>query len=112
MATIYLALLGKQGMREIASQNLSKAEYAKRQIAGIEGYSLPFSAPSFNEFVVEGPEAAQTLLDRLAGQNILGGIALDRDWPEMDKRFLVCVTEQNSREEIDGLVRALAGGGQ
>ncbi|HKL48804.1 MAG TPA: glycine dehydrogenase, partial [Desulfuromonadales bacterium] len=112
MATIYLALLGKQGIREVAEQNLAKAEYAKKQIEALDGYHLPFSPPTFNEFVVEGPEPAETLLKRLADQNILGGIALGKAWSDMDNRFLVCVTEQNSREEIDRLVQALSGGGQ
>lgn len=112
MATIYLALLGKQGIREVAEQNLAKAEYAKKQIGALDGFRLPFSPPTFNEFVVEGPEPAKTLLKRLADQNILGGIALGKAWSDMDNRFLVCVTEQNSREEIDRLVQALSGGGQ
>lgn len=110
MATIYLCLLGKNGLRELAGQNLSKAEYAKQAIAAIPGFSIPFNAPTFNEFVVEVEGEAAGLLKSLEGQGILGGIPLSKYFPEMENRLLVCVTEQNSREEIDALVEALKGG--
>jgi len=110
MVTIYLALLGKQGLRDLAVQNLSKAAYAKQQIAGLEGFNLPFSAPGFNEFVVESDHPVDELLSRVAENKILGGIPLAKFYPDMKNRFLVCVTEQNSRAEIDALVAALEGG--
>ncbi|MFA5515772.1 MAG: aminomethyl-transferring glycine dehydrogenase subunit GcvPA [Desulfuromonadales bacterium] len=109
MATVYLSLLGKKGMREVARLNLSKAAYAREKIGDLKGFSLPFAGPVFNEFVVEAPEEAVALLARLARQGILGGIALERWFEEMPKRFLVCVTEQNTREEIDVLAAALGG---
>jgi glycine dehydrogenase subunit 1 len=112
MATVYLSLMGKAGIREVAVQNLSKAAYARRAIAALEGYSIPFAAPVFNEFVVEAPEPAAVVLARLEQQHILAGIPLGRSFPGMANRFLVCVTEQNSKAEIDTLVAALAGGGQ
>jgi len=110
MAAIYLCLMGKAGIREVAEQNLAKAEYAKGRIAALEGFSLPFAGPTFNEFVVEAAEGAAAVLSRLEERKILGGLALDRHFEEMPKQFLVCVTEQNSREEIDALAEALAGG--
>jgi len=110
MATVYLALLGKQGIREVARQNLAKAEYAKGRIAALPGFSLPFAAPTFNEFVVEAEEGAGAVLGRLEAAGILGGIRLERWYAGAEGRFLVCVTEQNSKAEIDALVEALAGG--
>jgi glycine dehydrogenase subunit 1 len=112
MATIYLSLMGKTGIREVAVQNLSKTEYARRAIAAIDGFSIPFAGPVFNEFVVESVEPVSTVLARLERQNILGGIPLGRYFEGMANRFLVCVTEQNSKAEVDALVAALAGGGQ
>ncbi len=112
MATIYLSLMGKAGIREVAVQNLSKAEYARRAIAALDGFSLPFAGPVFNEFVVEASESVEAVLARLEQQDILGGIPLGRYFEGMANRFLVCVTEQNSKAEIDVLVAALAGGGQ
>jgi glycine dehydrogenase subunit 1 len=97
-------------MRELAQQNLAKAEYAKQQIAALKGFRLPFSAPGFNEFVVEVDRPVAGLLEKLADRKILGGIPLGKFYPGMENRFLVCVTEQNSREEIDALVAALEGG--
>ncbi len=110
MATIYLSLLGKRGIQEVAEQNLAKAEYAKQAIAALPGFRIPMAGPTFNEFVVETDGDAEALLRRLEDRGILGGIPLQRYYPGMERRFLVCVTEQNSREEIDALVAALAGG--
>jgi glycine dehydrogenase subunit 1 len=100
MATIFLSLLGKQGLREMAEQNLAKAAYARQQLSGLKDFSLVFSAPAFNEFVV---------LSRLEEAGILAGIPLAEDYPELADCFLVCVTEQNQREEIDALISALQG---
>ncbi len=110
MATVYLSLLGKAGLREVAVQNLSKAQYAKQGIGALPGFSLPFAAATFNEFVVETSEAASQVLQRLEQAKILGGIDLQRYFPEMGNRILVCVTEQHTRQEIDRLVAALGGG--
>jgi glycine dehydrogenase subunit 1 len=110
IATVYLALLGKQGLRELAEQNHAKAAYAREQIAGLEGFSLPFASPAFNEFVVRSDSGTDALLQKLQGQGFLAGIPLGSDYPELKDCFLVCVTEQNTRDEIDALVEALAGG--
>ncbi|MCF6179916.1 MAG: aminomethyl-transferring glycine dehydrogenase subunit GcvPA [Geopsychrobacter sp.] len=110
IANIYLCLMGKTGLRELAEQNLAKAEYAKTAIGAIDGFSIPFTAPTFNEFVVEFQGDAAALLESLEAQGILGGIPLTKYFPEMKNRFLVCVTEQNSKADIDALVEALKGG--
>ena len=110
MATIYMALMGKAGLREVAQHNLSKAEYAKQRIGDLQGFEIPFSAPTFNEFVVKADEGSAAVLERLEERGILGGIALECFYPEFDRHLLVCVTEQNSRRQIDELVEALAGG--
>lgn len=110
MVTIYLSLLGKQGIREVAEHNLAKAAYARERIAGLPGFRLPHSAPVFNEFVVECPRPAGELLAHLEQEGILGGVDLRRFDSERDDRLLVCVTEQNSRQDIDRLVAGLKGG--
>jgi len=110
MATIFMSLLGKQGLREMAEQNLAKAAYARKQLSGIKGFSLVFDGPAFNEFVVRSEAPVAEVLSRLEVAGILGGIPLGEDYPEMADCFLVCVTEQNQREEIDALVAALQGG--
>jgi glycine dehydrogenase subunit 1 len=108
MATIYLATLGRKGVQEVAQQNLQKAHYAANEIAKLEGFSLPFSAPFFNEFVVRTPQPANEVTRSLLGKKILGGIALEAYYPEMSDALLVCVTETTKKEAIDNLVAALA----
>ena len=110
MASMYLSLLGKKGIREVAEQNLAKATYAREAIAALPGFTVPFDAPVFNEFVVETTVPIDALFTRLEGLNILGGISLARHYDGMANRFLVCVTEQHRREDIDVLVNALKGG--
>jgi glycine dehydrogenase subunit 1 len=107
-ATVYLEAMGRRGIQEAARQCLQKAAYAARRIAGVKGFSLPFTAPRFNEFVVRGPMNAVELLARLAkDRGIEGGLALSRFMPNHENDFLVCVTETNTREQIDTLVSAL-----
>ena len=107
-ATVYLEAMGRRGIQEAARQCLQKAAYAARRIAGVKGFSLPFTAPRFNEFVVRGTMNAVELLARLAKDNgIEGGTALSRFMPSHENDFLVCVTETNTREQIDSFVSAL-----
>jgi glycine dehydrogenase subunit 1 len=107
-ATIYLETMGRRGVQEAARQCAQKAHYAAREIAKLEGFALPFSAPFFNEFVVRAPVAAIPLLDRLAhDKGIDGGIALSRFDANRPNDFLVCVTEVNTREQVDALVKGL-----
>ena len=108
-ATVYMETMGKKGLQEVAVQNAQKAAYAARKIAAIEGFSLPFSASRFNEFVVRAPQKAQGLLDKLLREKgIIGGLALSRYYSENPNDFLVCATETNSREQIDSLAEGLA----
>jgi glycine dehydrogenase subunit 1 len=107
-ATIYLETMGRRGVQQVARQCAQKAHHAAREIGKLAGFSLPFSAPFFNEFVVRAPVAASPLLDRLAHQEgIDGGIALARFDPDRPNDFLVCVTEVNTREQIAQLVKGL-----
>ena len=107
-ATVYLETMGRRGIQEVAQQCAQKAAYAARAIAKLNGYSLPFSGPYFNEFVVRAPGKAVELLARLGKEKgIDGGIALSRFIPDRPNDFMVCVTETNSREQIDALVDGL-----
>jgi glycine dehydrogenase subunit 1 len=107
-ATIYLETMGRHGIQDVASQCAQKAHYAAREIGNLAGFSLPYSGPFFNEFVVQAPAEAVPLLDKLAQQKgIDGGIALSRFNSNRPNDFLVCVTETNTREQIDALVQGL-----
>ena len=108
-ATIYLETMGRRGVQEAAAQCAQKAHYAAREISRLSGFSLPFSGPFFNEFVVRAPIEAAPLLDKLAREKgIDGGIALSRFDPDRANDFLVCVTETNTRAQIDALVEGLS----
>jgi glycine dehydrogenase subunit 1 len=109
-ATIYMEAMGKKGLQEVAVQNAQKAAYAAKQIAAIDGYSLPFSGPRFNEFVVRGPRPAVETLEKARTEcGIIGGLALSRYYSGHDNDFLVCATETTTRSQIDALVAALSG---
>lgn len=106
-ATIYMEAMGKKGLQEVAEQNAQKAAYAKKTIAGIDGFSIPFSAPTFNEFVVRGPNPAAEILEAVREKGVIGGLALSKYYGEHPNDFLVCVTETASRKNIDKLIDAL-----
>ncbi len=107
-ATIYMETMGKKGLQEVAMQNAQKAAYAAKKIAAIDGYSIPYSAPKFNEFVVRGPRSATEVLENMrTNGGIVGGLALSKYYAGHDNDFLVCVTETNTKEQIDRLVEAL-----
>jgi len=105
-ATIYLSLLGKNGLKKLAELNLAKAHYAARQLAAIPGVTSPFRAPHFNEFVVRTPCDAGQLLADVRKAKIIGGLNLQRFYPELSNHLLICVTETVSREAIDRTVEA------
>jgi len=108
-ATVYLDTLGRRGIQEVAQHCAQKAAYTARRISQVDGYSLRFSGPRFNEFVVRGSKPAAELLRKLAlERGIDGGIPLSRFYPDSPKDFLVCVTETNTREQIDALVDGLS----
>jgi glycine dehydrogenase subunit 1 len=103
MATVFMSVYGKQGLRELALQNLSKAHYLA------QGLDLRFSGRFFNECVVRPrrrsvEDALQVLLEK----KILGGVALKRFYPELGDCLLVCATEMNRRADIDTLKEVLA----
>src|SRR6266581_3805482 len=107
-ATVYLETMGRRGVQQVASQCAQKAHYAASKIAKISGFSLPFTASRFNEFVMRAPIQARELLSRLAKEhNINGGLALSRYFSDRPNDFLVCATETNTREQIDALVAGL-----
>lgn len=107
-ATIYLETMGKAGLQEVAMQNAQKAAYAKNKIAALDGYSIPYTAPTFNEFVVRGPRPATDILDSVRQEGIVGGLVLSKYYSGNENDFLVCVTETKTREQIDALINALA----
>ncbi len=103
-ATVFMALLGKTGMRRLAEINLQRAHRARARLTGDGALSEVFSGPFFNEFVVRGAHLGQ-LFTRCAAEKIIPGIELGKWFPELADGLLVCVTEMNEPGEIDRLVR-------
>ncbi len=102
MATIFLVVYGKEGIRELALHNLAKADYAAQQFSSVGGARLLFAAaPRFHEFVLETSEAPEQLNAKLLKQKVIGGLPLSRWYPELGHATLWCVTELNTREQID-----------
>ncbi len=106
-ATVHLTLLGKEGLREMAEQNLSKAQFALSELLKIPGVRRTFDAPFFNEFTVEMPRSVKILNSQLLREKIIGPLALGTAYPELTKHALVCVTETTPRAEIERFAEAL-----
>lgn len=103
-AAAYMASLGGMGIRQLASLNHDKAEYLKSSLRE-EGCAIPFSAPTFNEFVVGFPGSFDARYRRLLDNKIVAGLPLGGHYPELAGHALLCATETCSRAEMDRLVR-------
>jgi glycine dehydrogenase subunit 1 len=103
-AAVYLATLGKRGLRHVAELCYHKAHYAAGKIAKLKGYSLVFSKPFFKEFAIRCPAPPSRINQALFNESIIGGLDITHI---IDNAMLLCVTEMNTREEIDKLVEIL-----
>ena len=106
-STVYLSLLGKGGLQELARLNYHKAHYAAEKISTIPGFSVNPVQPFFNEFVVHCPNPAEEVIQFLLENDILGGYDLCQSYPELINEMLVAVTEMNTKSEIDYMVKVL-----
>jgi glycine dehydrogenase subunit 1 len=102
--TVYLACMGPRGLRHVAELCYHKAHYATSSIARIPGYSLPIEGTFFQEFVVRCPISPAEVNAHLLEKGIIGGLDVSKAMPN---GLLLCVTEMNTRHEIDTLVAAL-----
>jgi glycine dehydrogenase subunit 1 len=109
MATIFLSVYGKEGIRELAEHNLAKANYAAQTLSAQPGAKLRFTgAPKFHEFVLQTDEASAAWTQRLLDNKIVGGIDLSRWYPELQNCTLWCATEVITRANIENAANALA----
>ena len=109
MATIFLTVYGKEGIRELAEHNLAKAHYAAKALSQNQGTTQLFTgAPRFHEFVLRTEEAPAAWSKRLMDEKIVGGIELSRWYPELGNATLWCATEMITREQIDRAAKVLA----
>jgi glycine dehydrogenase subunit 1 len=106
-AAVYLSLMGKQGLRRVAELCYHRAHYAAAEIGKLDGYEVMNRGPFFKEFVVRCPRPVAEINAALRQQNIIGGYDLSLDYPQMENAMLLCVTEMNSKAEIDALIQTL-----
>jgi len=104
-AAVYLTVLGKKGLRQVAELCLQKAHYTYRSLLETGKFASTFTAPFFKEFAVTGQEDAAVVNARLMENKIIGGYPLARDYPELKNALLIAVTENRTRDEIDRLVK-------
>ena len=105
-ATVFLALAGRRGLRELAERNARKARHALRCLRERAGAELVFSAPFFNEFAVCLPNA-RVRYERAFERGVLAGVPLGQWFPALEDALLVCATEVHSADDIDRLAEAL-----
>jgi glycine dehydrogenase subunit 1 len=109
MATIFLTVYGKEGIRDLAVHNLAKADFAAKTLGAQPGSKLLFTAsPRFHEFVLQTAEPTEQLSARLLEQKIVGGLDLSRWYPELGNATLWCATELNTREQIEAAAAVVA----
>jgi glycine dehydrogenase subunit 1 len=108
-ATVYLSTVGKQGLRDLANLCLQKAHYAADRISALRNCDVISETPFFNEFVVRCDAPISEINERLLDNGIVGGLDLERLYPEYAGHMLVAVTEKRTKEDIDALVGGLAG---
>jgi glycine dehydrogenase subunit 1 len=104
---IHLCLLGKEGLKELAAQNLAKARFALEELEKIRGVRRAFSGPFFNEFVVEFPRSVKLVNAELLKRKIIGPLPIGSYFADLTKRGLFCVTETVSRAEIERMAEAV-----
>jgi glycine dehydrogenase subunit 1 len=102
-ATIFLETLGRSGMRDLAYQNIQKANYALETLTAMKGVRRKFSGPIFNEFVLEFQGGWKKIDQHLRTNGVLGGLDLEPHYPELKNCALFCVTEVHRKDEIDRL---------
>ncbi|NLW50779.1 MAG: aminomethyl-transferring glycine dehydrogenase subunit GcvPA [Candidatus Brocadiaceae bacterium] len=103
---IYLTLMGRQGLKDLARLCADKAAYARRRLDGVPGLRVVAGGPTFNEFVCELPENAAEVAGRMLEAGCAAGLPLGRYYDGMERLLLVAVTERRSKRQIDSLAQA------
>ena len=107
-SAIFMSLIGREGLKEMAQLNLDKAEYAKNVLAAVKGVEVKRCAPTFNEFTLMLPKDASQVVGGMIKKGFAAGFPLGRYYKGMDKYLLVAVTEKRAKEEIDAYAKALS----
>ena len=104
--TVYMCLMGKQGMKEVAELSMTKAHYLAREICKIDGFEMAFTQPFFKEFTVTTPISPTLIIEQLEKKDIFAGLDISCD--KYPNKLLIAVTEKKTREDMDVFVKALS----
>ena len=107
MATMYVAIMGKHGLRRVGELSTAKAHYAAAELARVPGVKLRYAAPFFKEFALELPKSPERVIKRLLRDRVLAGVPLKAFDRTLKNCLLVAVTEKRTRGEIDAFAAAL-----
>ena len=105
---VYLSVMGKKGLRQVAELCYQKAHYAAQELSKIDGMGLCFTEPFFHEFALCVNRPVNEVNEHLLEHGILGGYDLGQDYPSLKDHMLIAVTEMNTKEDIDTLVEVLS----
>jgi glycine dehydrogenase subunit 1 len=105
--TVYLSLMGKRGLKIVAERNYAYARYLREGLTKISGVRRRFSAPHYNEFVLQLPIAPETVLSSLRQAEIFGGISAESWGPGLENCLLVCATEMNTKAQMDRYIQVM-----
>ena len=108
-AAVYMSVMGKEGIKEVAQQCMKKSHYAYNELIKSGKCKPVFNKPFFKEFAVESIVDTNKVNDELLKEGILGGYSLEKDYPQLKNSILFCVTEKRNKEEIDKLVNLMEG---
>ena len=108
MCSIFMTVYGREGLKELATQNLAKAHYAAEQFKQAGATLLFDGAPRFNEFVIETKNDPYAINDKLLGERIIGGFPLKKFYPELNNAALWCCTETTTKASIDAAAKEVA----
>ncbi len=106
-ASIFMSLLGREGLRELAQLNMDKSEFAKQTLEKIKGVQVKRSSPTFNEFAVCLPKDASTVVEAMIPKGFAAGFPLGRYYKGMENYMIIAVTEKRTKEEILEFARCL-----
>ncbi|MCF6301076.1 MAG: aminomethyl-transferring glycine dehydrogenase subunit GcvPA [Proteobacteria bacterium] len=106
-ATIYMALLGGTGLRNVATNCINNTQLLKNKLSNIAGVTLSFSGPGFHEFLIQLNSPVETVVEKMAEHNIVAGVNISDDYPELGQALLLCVTETKTEQDLDLFVKTL-----
>ena len=105
--TVWLAAMGKKGLRELALENVKRSDMLKKKLAGLKNFKLKFDAPTYNEFVLECPVPAEEIQSRLLEEGVIAGLPLGTHYEALKNCLLLCTTELTSENDMERLVKHL-----